>query len=84
MQWSKDTLEFVLPFECYAYTTLRITLQLTVVPANERSQFRWTGNPFDLTGGSGLQEFDTGPWMLPYWMARFYGLIIPSSDQSKE
>lgn len=49
---------------------------LTVVPANERTQGRWNGDPYDLVGGSGYNEMDPGAWMLPYWMARYYGLIV--------
>lgn len=49
---------------------------LTVLPANERSQFRWNSNPYDMDGGgAGGSEFDAGAWLLPYWMARFYGLF---------
>jgi hypothetical protein len=47
-----------------------------VVPANERTQERWNGDPFDLTGGSGFNEVDPGAWLLPYWMARYYKLIV--------
>ena len=49
---------------------------LEVLPANERSQFRWNGNPHDLDGGNGKNEGDPGAWLLPYWMARYHGLIV--------
>ena len=49
---------------------------LEVLPANERAQFRWNGNPHDLDGGSGFNEGDPGAWLLPYWMARYHGLVI--------
>eukprot|EP00040_Diaphanoeca_grandis_P019454 m.102767 g.102767 ORF g.102767 m.102767 type:complete len:842 (-) comp27434_c0_seq1:392-2917(-) len=46
------------------------------IPANERSQYRWNANPFDVTdGGTGMQEGDPGAWLLPYWMSRYYNLI---------
>ena len=50
--------------------------QLTAVPANERSQGQWNTDPYDLTGGSGYSEYDAGAWLLPYWLARYYGLIV--------
>ena len=49
---------------------------LRILPANERSQFRWNANPFDMDSeGNGGSEFDAGAWLLPYWMARFYGIL---------
>eukprot|EP00048_Salpingoeca_helianthica_P016190 m.230913 g.230913 ORF g.230913 m.230913 type:complete len:790 (-) comp18190_c0_seq1:367-2736(-) len=47
-----------------------------VLPANERLQERWNGNPHDLDGGNGLTETDPGAWLLPYWLARYHGLIV--------
>ena len=49
---------------------------LEVVPANERTQGQWNGDPYDLVGGSGYREYDGGAWLLPYWMARYHGLIV--------
>ena len=51
-------------------------MQLEVVPANERTQGRWNTNPYDLTGGAGMSIYDPGAWTLPYWMARYHGLIV--------
>jgi len=49
---------------------------LKVLPANERSQTRWNANPWELgDGGAGDVEFDGGAWLLPYWLARFAGLL---------
>ncbi|EDQ89373.1 uncharacterized protein MONBRDRAFT_37087 [Monosiga brevicollis MX1] len=48
-----------------------------ILPAYERSQLRWNSDPHDLDGGSGTQEGDPGAWLLPYWMARHAGLIVP-------
>ena len=47
-----------------------------MLPANERTQLRWNGDPFDLVDGSGYTEYDPGAWLLPYWMARYHGLIL--------
>ena len=61
---------------------------LREMPDNERSQFRWNQPAFgagdsspriaegQLAGGKSV-EFDTGAWVLPYWMARHYGIIAP-------
>jgi hypothetical protein len=59
---------------CFLHS-LVFVVQLTVVPANERTQGRWNGDPYDLVGGSGFIEMDPGAWLLPYWLARHYGLI---------
>ena len=46
------------------------------LPANERRQGRWNANPWDITaGGDGRVEMDPGAWLLPYWMARYHGLL---------
>ena len=47
-----------------------------VLPANERRQFRWNANPFDVRdGGDGMNEAEPTAWLLPFWMARHHGLI---------
>jgi hypothetical protein len=52
------------------------TQSVKVLPANERSQFRWNANPFILDGGGdGMSEFDAGSWLTPYWMARYHGIL---------
>ena len=45
-------------------------------PATWACQGRWNGDPHDMGGGSGWSEDDPGDWLLPYWMARYYGLIV--------
>jgi hypothetical protein len=59
-------------------------LLTTPLPNNERNQFRWNGPAYGLGStsagiGAGAigagQEYDTGAWVLPYWMARHYGII---------
>jgi hypothetical protein len=46
------------------------------LPANERRQDRWNKNPFEVTDGwTGMVEGDPGAWLLPYWMARYHGVL---------
>lgn len=46
------------------------------LPSNERMQGLWNGNPWIVTAsGSGMSEDDAGAWLLPYWMARFFGVL---------
>jgi hypothetical protein len=46
-----------------------------VLPANERTQGRWNGDPFDLDGGDGMNEDDPGAFILSFWAARDAGLL---------
>ncbi len=46
-----------------------------VLPANERSQLRWTGDPYLLDGGGESRELDPGPWLMPYWLARWSRML---------
>ena len=47
-----------------------------VIPANERGQGRWNSNPFDVSDSGDINtEMDPGAWLLPYWMARYHGLL---------
>ena len=46
-----------------------------VLPANERTQLRWNGNPFLLDSGGADGEVDPGAWLLPYWMARWIKML---------
>jgi hypothetical protein len=47
-----------------------------VLPPNERPVMKWNGDPFELDGGDGGRTEDDGAFfLLPYWMARYYGLI---------
>ncbi len=46
------------------------------LPPNERPVMKWNGDPFELDGGDGGRTEDDGAFfLLPYWMARYYGLI---------
>ena len=51
------------------------TDSVRVLPANERAQPRWNGNPHQLDGGNGMSETGSGAWLLPYWMARYHGIL---------
>jgi len=51
-------------------------MSVRVLPANERSQFRWNHNPFTLDDGAdGMVEYDPGAWLVAYWMARFHNVL---------
>ena len=54
-------------------------LTIRVLPANERRQSvygRWDNLPTEsVDGGDGRWENSPGDWLLPYWMARFYGIL---------
>ena len=46
------------------------------LPANERRQYRWNSDPYNVAdGGDGMSEADPGAWLLPYWMARYHELL---------
>lgn len=50
------------------------------LPANERRQYRWNANPYDVSdGGDGKAEGDPGAWLLPYWLGRAIGVL--STDE---
>jgi hypothetical protein len=47
------------------------------VPIKERAVSKWNSNPYRLDdGGQGHGEDDGAYFLLPYWMARYYELII--------
>jgi len=53
---------------------------LKIFPYDELNLYRWNTDPFDsqsgLEGGDGHSETDPSAWLLPYWMARYYGYIV--------
>ena len=63
-----------------------------VLPANERWQGRWNANPYDAIDGGkdpnpqpnpdgpGRSQTDPGAWLLPYWMARYHGLLANAAS----
>ncbi len=51
------------------------TESATKLPNNEVGRFRWNADPFTMDGGSGRVENEPGPFLLPYWLARFHGFI---------
>ena len=49
---------------------------LEVFPYNQKRVIRWAENPFVLDEeGDGHSEQILTPWLLPYWMGRFLGVI---------
>lgn len=47
-----------------------------VLPYSENVMLRWNGNPYRLTRrGDGCCEDDGVAFLLPYWMARYHGLL---------
>lgn len=47
-----------------------------LLPVSERGIIRWDNNPFAaIQGDGGHTESDGVWWLLPYWMARYYGFI---------
>lgn len=46
-----------------------------VLPPNERTQLRWSGNPYQLDWGGSNNEMDPGPWLMSYWLARWAKLL---------
>ncbi len=45
------------------------------LPADERAYGRLGSNAFSLNGGSNFVFRAPTDWLLPYWMARYYGMI---------
>ncbi|HEV2687806.1 MAG TPA: hypothetical protein VGV35_04605, partial [Bryobacteraceae bacterium] len=53
------------------------------VPSRPTTDFIWQRDPFQLKGGGvGFIESPGIDYILPYWMARFYGVIQPTMVQS--
>ena len=48
---------------------------IRVLPPNERTQLRWNGNPYQLDWEGSSNEMDPGPWLMPYWLARWCKLL---------
>ena len=48
---------------------------MDVLPGNERTQLRWDLDPFLLDREGSSIEVDPGPWLLPYWLARWSGML---------
>ena len=48
-----------------------------VLPYDELPIAKWNSNPYRVVGGGGGYGEDDGTYyLLPYWMARYHGLII--------
>lgn len=51
-----------------------------LLPADERGIIRWDNNPYAaVQGENGRVESSGVFWLLPYWMGRYYGFILPPS-----
>lgn len=49
-----------------------------VFPYDEIRTMKWNGNPYAVSGGSGGNSvLAPTPYLLAYWMQRYYGLIVP-------
>ena len=47
-----------------------------VPPYDELHAFKWNSNPYSIEdGGDGRAVQGPWPWLLPYWMLRYYGAI---------
>jgi len=48
----------------------------TVLPYDEIRTMKWNGNPYQvIDGGDGREVQAPWPWLLPYWMYRYNGVI---------
>ena len=52
------------------------------VPLRPPTDFLWQRNPFQLSGGTGAIEGAGIDYILPYWMARYYGVLNGNAAQS--
>ena len=49
-----------------------------IIPYDERRCDRWNTDQFKVDGGmGGMVEMDGADVLAPYWMARYYGFIVP-------
>jgi hypothetical protein len=46
-----------------------------VLPVNERGQGRWNADPYTWDQGSASSGSDAGVYLLPHWLARYYGIL---------
>ena len=52
-----------------------------LLPPSERMTIRYNANPFALDGGrGGLRELAGDEFLLPYWMGRHLGVIVPDVE----
>ena len=49
-----------------------------IIPYDERRCDRWNTDQYQVDGGhNGMTEMDGADVLMPYWCARYYGLIVP-------
>ncbi|ELR12782.1 uncharacterized protein ACA1_093180 [Acanthamoeba castellanii str. Neff] len=51
-----------------------------VLPWDEGALLLWNADPFEPDGGSGHSEQAPTPFLLPYWLARYYGLLSDAAQ----
>jgi uncharacterized protein (TIGR03437 family) len=56
--------------------------EVVPVPLRPPTDFLWQRNPYQLSGGTGVIEGAGVDYILPYWMARYYGVIPGSPVES--
>lgn len=60
--------------------TLRMRSDGHILPPDERPNMRHNGNQYDIEGGWGSnRELDGADVVAAYWMARYYGFIVPEA-----
>ncbi len=54
---------------------------LDIIPYDETVFERWNYNPYKaIHWGNGLSEGTGVHYLLPYWMARYHGLLAPPTE----
>ena len=49
----------------------------TTLPYDEIRTLKWNTNPYQVSGGGDGREVQAPwPWLLPYWMMRYHGVIV--------
>ena len=57
----------------------RETGECLVVPPDERMLTRFNTSPYQLGGGNATTMYPSSNYTLPYWMARYHGMITPEA-----
>jgi hypothetical protein len=55
-----------------------------VLPWDEGTLLLWNADPFEPDSGSGLSEQDPTPYLLPYWLARYYGFLSDAAAATQQ
>lgn len=66
------------------YGTGRMRSDGHILPYDERRNDRWNTDQFRVDGGmGGTYEMDGADVLAPYWMARYYGWIVPAAASGR-